>query len=568
MKNSFYDARLKETDRQLARLHRKLSLLSLGRICSFLAFLAGFLLGYFTHFGFYFLGGGSLLLFVSLVCIYSGQKKKERFLLAQKQALNGMLSRKTDGWRQLSDNGAEFINESCPPRGKDLDIFGENSLYQYLSRCHTLYGRQELASRLRTDAPDWEIILKNQQAVKELSQREEFCLRLETLGILMEQSARKKDGETVESFTALSEQSPPSLPVFWKILMWILPFITLFFLISAIIGIHSSINLGLGFMGVLLQLLAAGICWNRNNRILAPLLDFAGSVAPYGAVFAQIESEPFQSKSLQSLQGEILGAAAALKALSSVATAVEARYGHKVRRWLTAVGELEAHMSLAVPANTRREFVFPDIEKTGPQIMGNNIKHPLLPEETAVGNSISLTAQTCVITGSNMSGKTTFLRSIGLNLILAYAGAPVAAASFSASPMKIFTSMRVEDNVSQGISTFYAELLRIKDMVQFSEKKAPMICLIDEIFKGTNSADRIVGATETIRRLSVPHGVTLVSTHDFELCNLENDPRIRALNFHFSDHYTDGGIRFDYKMAPGRCTTTNARYLLKMAGIL
>ena len=597
MKDSFYDAHLKETDRQLARLHRKLSLLSFGRICSFPTFLAGVLLGYFTHFGFYFLGVGSLLLFVSLVWIYSGQKKKERFLLAQKQALTRMLGRQTDGWRQFSDNGVEFSGENCPPRGKDLDIFGQNSLYQYLSRCHTLYGRRELANRLKSDAPDRERILQNQQAVKELSQREDFCLQLETLGILMEQSTRKKDGETVESFTALSENSPPSLPIFWKILMWILPFITLFFLISAIIGIHSSINLGLGFMGVLLQLLAAGICWNRNNRILAPLLDFAGSVAPYGAVFAQIESEPFQSKPLQALQAEILGAATALKALLSVATAVEARknpfgflflgglcmwdfhcadrfccwiarYGNKIRRWLTAVGELEAHMSLAVPANVRRESVFPDIEETGPRIMGNNIKHPLLPEETAVGNSISLTAQTCVITGSNMSGKTTFLRSIGLNLILAYAGAPVAAASFSASPMRVFTSMRVEDNVSQGISTFYAELLRIKDMVEFSGKKAPMICLIDEIFKGTNSADRIVGATETIRRLSVPHGVTLVSTHDFELCNLKNDPRVKALNFHFSEHYTNDGIRFDYKMTPGRCTTTNARYLLKMAGIL
>ena len=128
--------------------------------------------------------------------------------------------------------------------------------------------------------------------------------------------------------------------------------------------------------------------------------------------------------------------------------------------------------------------------------------------------------------------------------------------------------MRVEDSVSEGISTFYAELLRIKEMVEFSQQEIPMICLIDEIFKGTNSADRIVGATETIRRLAVPHGVTLVSTHDFELCNLDQDPKVNAINFHFAEQYTDDGIQFDYKMAPGRCRTTNAQYLLKMAGIL
>ncbi|PWL44151.1 MAG: mannonate oxidoreductase [Clostridiales bacterium] len=597
MKTDFYQNRLQKISRNILTIHRKLNMLSVGRIGFFLLFLTGLLLGYYKHTAFYILGIISLFLFIALVYAYSSQKQKERYLLAQEQVLTRMLDRKTGSWKTFSENGEKFLNENSPPRGKDLDLLGKNSLYQYLCRCHTAYGRQMLAIRLLSDVPNRETINSNQQAIKELSQKEDFCLELEALGQLMEQSARKQDNEIIETFIKLAETQPPAQPIFWKVLMWILPFITLFFLISAIIGVNSTANLGIGFIGILLELLTAGICWNQNNRILAPLLDFAGSIGPYRAIFARIESESFHSQTLQKLQNKIAGAETALQTLSSVATAVEARknpfgflllgglcmwdfhcadrftawitrYGKEIRSWLAVVGEFETDMSLAVPANIRREFVFPVIEENGPQLCGNSIKHPLLPEETAVGNGTCLSAQTCIITGSNMSGKTTFLRSIGLNLILAYAGAPTAAASFSASPMWIFTSMRVEDNVSEGISTFYAELLRIKDMVEFSSKKIPMICLIDEIFKGTNSADRIVGATETIQRLSVPHSIVLVSTHDFELCNLENNSHVKALNFHFSEHYTDDGIQFDYKMSPGRCRTTNAQYLLKMAGIL
>ena len=167
-----------------------------------------------------------------------------------------------------------------------------------------------------------------------------------------------------------------------------------------------------------------------------------------------------------------------------------------------------------------------------------------------------------------MSGKTTFLRSIGINLVLSYAGGPALASEFKTSVMKVLTSIRVEDNVNKGISTFYAELLRIKDMTEYNKNKMPMICLIDEIFKGTNSADRIICAAEAIKKLSQPWSITLVSTHDFELCNLESDDNINAVNYHFAEYYENGEIKFDYNIQDGRCVTTNAKMLLKMAGIV
>lgn len=167
-----------------------------------------------------------------------------------------------------------------------------------------------------------------------------------------------------------------------------------------------------------------------------------------------------------------------------------------------------------------------------------------------------------------MSGKTTFLRSMGVALSLTYAGGVVPADSFTASCMHYLTSMRVEDRVDLGISTFYAEILRIKEMVQYSKAHRPMLVLIDEIFKGTNSADRILGAQETIKRLSEPWANVIVSTHDFELCRLEAAPGRTVVNYHFEEHYRNDQILFDYRLKEGRSQTTNAKFLLRMAGII
>ena len=163
-----------------------------------------------------------------------------------------------------------------------------------------------------------------------------------------------------------------------------------------------------------------------------------------------------------------------------------------------------------------------------------------------------------------MSGKTTFLRTVAVNMVLSYIGAGVCADEFSVPYMKIFTSMRIMDDVAGGISTFYAEILRIKDMAEYvaSGNEVPAICLIDEIFKGTNSADRIVGAKEALSKLSNGNALVMVSTHDFELCDLSED------NYHFEEHYENGELKFDYKIRDGRCTTRNAMAILEMAGLV
>ena len=213
-------------------------------------------------------------------------------------------------------------------------------------------------------------------------------------------------------------------------------------------------------------------------------------------------------------------------------------------------------------------YAFPELlEDASPRLEAKNLTHLLIPEEKAVPNDIDATAGTRIITGSNMSGKTTYLRTVASACVLAYAGAPVPGERFRLSPLYLFTSIRVTDDAAHGLSTFYAEILRIKSMMAFKEKEKPMLIVIDEIFKGTNSADRLIGAREAISRLTGADFITLVSTHDFELCEIESDAA-PVTNWHFEESYEDDKLLFDYKIKEGRCTTRNAQYLLKMAGIM
>ena len=232
------------------------------------------------------------------------------------------------------------------------------------------------------------------------------------------------------------------------------------------------------------------------------------------------------------------------------------------------IAEFEELGSLAVLSAVR--------ETTEPEIIEDmklgfdEIYHPLINREKVVSNSGNLDGHITIITGSNMSGKTTFMRTIAVNAVLAYAGAGVCAKSFKLPIMKLFTSMRITDDVSSGISTFYAEILRIKRAADYVEagSEPPALCLIDEIFKGTNSADRIVGATEAVKKLSSGKCMVILTTHDFELCDIQEADGRPADNYHFEEYYENDEILFDYKMKSGRCTTRNAIALLKMAGIV
>ncbi len=581
------------------RYHRFCSIISAFRLVSFLLFVFALVWGIVDQnpIG-YILFGVGFAAFVALVILHPYMLKKEAYYDARALVLKRYRLRLDNHWaEELEEDGKEYLSDEFP-QGKDLDLFGKHSLYQFLCSAFTPYGRDLLAKWLTDPVPDIEELLSRQEAVKELGEQRELGFQLQTVGMLFQMQGKKKSKSDMEDFLQYAETDSKIISPFFHIVSWALPILTVCLLILAAFGI---LPWAAASAGVVLQLLLALPTYKKIGGALHSLFSFQDAVDAYDDMFKEVESFYVNSKRLQDLRRQISwssGARDGIRSLNRVCEMAKIRhnpilyiiglcflmwdyhtvyalerwrkkYGKQIRKWLEAIGELEALVSLSVPCLVRENHCFPTfVEGESPVIKSEQMAHPLLPQEQAVPNPVDLRAKTCIITGSNMSGKTTYLRTLGVNAFLAFAGGPVCAREFAISPMAVFTSMRIEDDVSQGISTFYAEILRIRSMVEYAKSKRPMLVLIDEIFKGTNSADRIIGATQAIRRLSLPWAITVVSTHDFELCSLSQDETIQAVNFHFSEFYTGDEIHFDYILKPGQCQTTNAQHLLRMAGIL
>jgi DNA mismatch repair ATPase MutS len=243
--------------------------------------------------------------------------------------------------------------------------------------------------------------------------------------------------------------------------------------------------------------------------------------------------------------------------------------GPKIGDWISAVGELEALSSLAGYAAEHAEDVFPQLAEGGPLFVGQGIAHPLLPEQSVVRNDVRLDAELrmLLVSGSNMSGKSTLLRSVGLNAVLAWAGAPVRARELRISRLCVGASMRVQDSVLDGKSRFYAEITRLRQIVDMAAGEPPLLFLLDELLSGTNSHDRLIGAEAICRTLVRRNAAGLVTTHDLALAHIADELAPHALNVHFEDHIEDGGIAFDYRMRPGVVQKSNAIELMRSVGL-
>lgn len=591
MKINELNEKLKELSCQKHMLEQKFNRISIMRIIVFVCIIIAMSYAYYNKKGIMYLVGFLLLLaFIYLLNVHNSINEEKKYIISQKEIIKKYVDRFNSDWQRFQETGAEFITDDSHLQ-KDLDILGKSSLYQYICTANTQYGKKFLYEYLTNCNPNKDDILKRQEAVKELNEKKDFNLKFQTLSNLITEGEKKKNS----NFDDLKKYKNNK---YFNYFVLIMPIVVSGLLI---LSLFNMVNIILPVVLAFFQLIVSFIGYRKNTFVLNKVFYLQKNIKYLNKIFISIEKEQFDSAYLINLQKMIISKGGASRNISELEIIAEyanmrynqifniilallfmwdyqcvrlfnkwyEEYGGEIENWLKSVGEFEALISLSIICDVKENYCFPVIDEESKKgFKAEDIVHPLIREEAAVSNSFELYGSTCIITGSNMSGKTTFLRSIGVNLVLAYAGGPVCSNHFKTSCMKIFTSMRVQDDVNQGISTFYAEILRIKQMVKYSDNKTPMICLIDEIFKGTNSADRITGATEIIKKLSKPWINTLVSTHDFELCDLENSKAIDVVNCHFSEYYEDNKLYFDYKIKSGKCESTNAKYLLKMAGLM
>jgi hypothetical protein len=320
------------------------------------------------------------------------------------------------------------------------------------------------------------------------------------------------------------------------------------------------------------------------------------SLALLTGLVARIERETFSSARLAALAGRIAGAAAEIERLrkvvalldarrnqffapfalillwtANVAMAIErwrARSGARIADWIEVAGEIEALSSLASFAFEQPAFAFPDILPGGPHFDARDLGHPLIPADRRITNDLRLdsTLRLLVVSGSNMSGKSTMMRSVGLAAVLAMAGGPVCARSLRIAPLAVGASIRIHDSLQENASRFYAEILRIRQVLDLAHQ-GPLLFLLDEVLAGTNSHDRRIGAEAIVRSLVERGAIGLVSTHDLALATIAEELAPAAANVHFEDHLENGRVVFDYRMRPGVVTKSNALELMRSVGI-
>lgn len=494
-------------------------------------------------------------------------------------------------YKEFEDKGKDLIEESHP-FCEDLDIFGQNSLFQMINTTRTNLGRARLGEMLSLKKlPTKKEIEEKQEAIKELGEKASWRQELYVSSTFKKNKNQELDG-------LVNWCNETSKVGYGKIVIAsIFIAITMLGIFLVLTGMMRFSILILDFM---LNFVVVKLLTKDKDNAIELFHSIKYNVKAYTNILSLIEDEEFKSKYLIDIKSKLnnddnISCKNEMKKLSSLLdwigdSSANAYFfilnviafadvfilfnlskwkntnGARVKQWLDVMAEFDALSSISNIAFDHEDWCYSKITDER-EVSGKEIAHPLIGAR-AVANDYELRSpkKITLITGSNMSGKSTFLRSVGINLILSYIGAPSCAKSFKCGIMNVYTCMRTKDNLEESISSFYAEILRIKLIMEACKKGEKIFFLLDEIFKGTNSQDRHTGATVLIKQLVEAGVIGLLSTHDLELCDLEKEMK-EMDNYNFREYYEDNKIKFDYKLRKGRSTTQNAVYLMKLAGI-
>ena len=500
------------------------------------------------------------------------------------------LARIEDRWPGTGEQGQRFRDDHHL-YANDLDLFGHGSLFELLSIARTGAGEETLAAWLKAPAGPDEITAR-QHAVTELTPALDLREALGRAG------ADVREGVHTDLLLGWAEAPALLSPPWFR---WV----TLSFTCGVLGAIVLFLATGEGRPLVAALVAQSIFLWPQMKRV-EHALHGAEGVAPELDVLAhlleRLERERFEAPRLVHLRSQLqtsgVASSRAIRALhrlvaiyewqhnlmflmlslpfmvgTHLAWAIEswrATYGRHIREWLWAAGEFEALASLSAYRYEHPDDPFPTIVTDRPaRFSGVSLGHPLLPAARMVRNDVGLddTVRLLVVSGSNMSGKSTLLRTAGINAVLGLAGAPVRARSLTLSPLAIGATLRIQDSLQEGRSRFYAEITRIRQLVDVASGPRPLLFLLDELFHGTNSHDRLVGASGVLRSLLDRGAVGLITTHDLALTAIADELAPRATNVHFEDWFDNGEMRFDYQMKPGRVTRSNALALMRAVGL-
>ncbi|WP_376777390.1 DNA mismatch repair protein [Flavobacterium covae] len=574
------------------KLNTKFTVISLMRFLFIVSFLF-FSYNYFKNKDSFFLVLGLFSILLFFVLVNQHQKIKWKKKLHQKLILiNNNEIQYLAGKSIPFEEGTEYINSNhfC---SFDLDLFGRKSLFQNLNRTATFVGKEKLANLLQGKLSNEEI-KENQDAIKELSQKIEWRQHLLALAQFSEDHQEKY--ENLIHWINKKEKTFTSSIVFISFLLptaILLTSLATFFFQNAFFYNLTSALFIVNLLITISQLKKIKKEIANSDKILQ-------SIKSYTSILKVIEFEKFENLKLIALQSKLQkenqSAFQNSQKLFTIVTNINSvqnvlgavfvngfflyhihtlrklylwknQFSKEIKTWLQIVGEFEALNSLANFSYNNSNFVFPEINTDG-EINFENIGHPLLQSNKRICNTFVLKANEFVIlTGSNMAGKSTFLRTLGINMVLAGIGAPICSTKASVHPYDVIVSMRQSDSLSDGESYFFAEVKRLKQIVEKLENEVCFV-LLDEILKGTNSDDKQNGTIEVIKKIISQKAIGCIATHDLEVCKMSETYKNQLFNKCFEVEIQNNELSFDYKLREGVCKNKSATFLMKKMGVI
>ena len=548
-----------------------------------------------------------VVLFGVLVVVHARIHAAKEQKVAAARFHERALARMDGKWRAFPSMGERWALETHPYAG-DLDVFGKASLFQLLDATSTRFGEEVLARWLSGEDVTGDFadaVRSRQAAVKDLASRVTVREELAVVGSLLDDSKPDPRPFVMWAGQQSGGGTGKALPSWLRLLGVVLPLVTVGTAFAASMGLAPRYAFLLPFILCILTLTAL-------RPRLSPILDAASSketaLSRYAGMLAILEGEKFEAPALIALQQRLReSGASATKEMASLSRIVgfldarnneifrffigpmlmwdlwcalaldawRSRAGRVAFGWFRALAELEALASLAGYAFERPDHVFPEIVSEA-TFEAESLGHPLIQAEKRVSNDVTMTGpgHALVVTGSNMSGKSTLLRAIGVNAVLASSGAPVCAKSLRIGRLVVATSMRVSDSLDEGTSRFYAELKKLKLVLDLARKakkqdgkEGTVVFLLDEILHGTNTRERLIGARAILRELLAQGAMGAVSTHDLGLGDLEGEMPEHVKNVHFEEQVVNETMTFDYKLRTGIVQSSNALRLMKMVGL-